>query len=128
MVIGGLAFGIDVGLFSVLHVALHSAVLTGNIISTSAAVVFSFTANAFITFGVSDRLVRRFAGFVAVAACGFLISSGLLWVFALHLDVPAIAVKVGSVPVVFTVQFLLNSRLTFAIGEFSNRGDRSAPA
>lgn len=114
MVIGGVAFFVDAGLFAALHVAAGLNVILANVISTSTAVVLSFTANTMITFKVTDRLVRRFAGFVGVSGCGFLISTGLLWVFVMRLGAPAVIIKIGSVPVVFLVQFMLNSHVTFA--------------
>ena len=112
--IGGVAFALDTGLFALLHMGAGLQPLTANVCSTTIATLFSFLANARLTFGVGDRLLQRGAQFAAVSGCGLAISSCLIWLFVGVVGAPALWVKVGTVPVVFTLQFVLNSRVTFA--------------
>lgn len=112
LVIGAVAFSIDVGLFALLH-ASGVPPLVANLVSTAAALLWSFSANAVFTFGVTDHLLRRFVWFAAVAGCGFAISSAMLWCGQL-LAAPAVLIKIAAVPIVVVVQYLLNSRFTFA--------------
>lgn len=120
--IGGLALGVDVGLFAVVHEGIGVPAIAANAVSTAAAVVFSFLANAVRTFGVTDAMLRRFLSFALVAGLGFLISATALWVFALQLGWRALWVKIAVLPLVAAVQFLLNRRTTFAIASRPRHG------
>jgi putative flippase GtrA len=84
-----------------------------NIIGYALGTCLSFFLNRAITFGVRDAPVRRFLSFISVAAFGYLVSTGVLWILveAFHLD-PVIS-KVVTLFVVLAIQFTLNSLITF---------------
>lgn len=112
-VIGGGAVVIDVGLFWVLNELADMSVVISNTLSIFTAMLYSFLLNAFFNFRTRDRLLRRFAGFAAVTACGYIVSTLLLWIFSEKMGINGTLIKTISLPVILMVQFSLNSRFTF---------------
>jgi putative flippase GtrA len=110
--IGATASAIDVLLFMLLHVGLGTTPLFAHSISVPAAVIFSFVVNARHNFRVSDHLVLRLLSFVAVCVVGYLAGYGVI-VAAVWAGASATVGKFLSLPVVFVVQYILNSRITF---------------
>ncbi len=113
--IGGTSVVIDFGVFLLLHTMSGVHELLAHAASVSAAVLFSFTMNAKYNFKTTDRIVARFATFVAVSAVGFVIGAAVIWGLV-QFAVAAEIAKLISLPVVAGVQFVLNSRVTFAEG------------
>lgn len=112
-VIGGGAVVIDVGLFWILNELVDLSAILSNTFSVFAAMLYSFVLNAFFNFRTRDKLLRRFMSFAVVTLCGYILSSGLLWVFSDKLGFNATLIKALSLPVILLVQFSLNSRFTF---------------
>jgi putative flippase GtrA len=112
-VIGGLAVMIDFSIFAALALFTAIPVLLANTISTFTAMVYSFLTNAFFNFKVSDKILLRFVSFSIVTLCGYLISTGMLWLFVTVYDFNPVLIKAASLPVVLLVQFYLNSKVTF---------------
>lgn len=112
-VIGGSAVVVDVGIFAILSTVTELHILLANAISTGVALVYSFLANTFGNFKVTDRMLLRFASFAVVSGIGFVVSSLVIaagvWFFALN---PIIA-KGISLPIVLVLQFALNKSVTF---------------
>ena len=115
--IGGFAVVIDVGLFWVLAATTSIPVIANNAISVFVAMVYSFLMNAFFNFRTTTGLAKRFISFVAVCTIGFLVSSLMLWTMSDIIGMNSILVKNLTLPVVFIVQFTLNSRITFKVKE-----------
>ncbi len=111
--IGGVALVIDVGLFWLLDHFTGISVLINNGISIAAAMVYSFLMNAFFNFRTRSGLLKRFISFLLVTSTGFLISSIMLWTMSEILGLDSLLVKNLTIPVVFFVQFTLNSKFTF---------------
>lgn len=84
-----------------------------NLLGYLGGTLVSFFLNRKITFSIQDKVVRRLAIFLGVAAIGFSASVVLLW---LMVDVilfdPKIA-KLLTLPVVVILQFSLNRQITF---------------
>lgn len=112
-VIGGGAVVLDVGLFWVFNELVELSVILSNTLSVFVAMLYSFTLNAFFNFRTRDNLLRRFASFGVVTFCGYLVSTGLLWLFSDVASINATLVKTLSLPIILFVQFGLNSRFTF---------------
>lgn len=110
--IGLIAVAIDLGVFLLLD-RRGVAPLLANSASVGLAVAFSFLANARFTFGVRDRIVRRFAAFASVSFAGFLLGQVILLVL-ISLGVAAGVAKVLSIPVVVGMQYIVNTNWTFA--------------
>lgn len=122
-IIGGFAVVIDVGLFWILDATTNISVILNNAISISVAMVYSFLMNAFFNFRTRTGLWKRFMSFGVVTTIGFLVSSLMLWVLSEAIGLNSVLVKNLTLPVVFIVQFTLNSRFTFKVEK--NHEDRA---
>jgi putative flippase GtrA len=112
-IIGGFAVVIDVGLFWLIDATTSTPVVVNNAISIGTAMVYSFLMNAFFNFRTRTGLLRRFASFAAVTTFGFAVSSAMLWVLSELVGLNSVLVKNLTLPVVFIIQFTLNSKFTF---------------
>lgn len=111
--IGGVAVVIDVGLFWLLDATTSMPVVLNNGISILAAMIYSFLMNAYFNFRERSKLLVRFVSFGFVTGVGFLISSLMLWTMSEVMGMNSVLVKNLTLPVVFIVQFTLNSKITF---------------
>lgn len=110
--IGSVACALDVGLFLILHNVGGFPPLLAHSISVPIAVLFSFTCNAVLNFGTTDYIPLRFLSFVAVACVGYLAGAAILSIRDL-LGVDANLAKALSLPLVFALQYSLNSLISF---------------
>lgn len=110
--IGGSAVMVDVVLFALLHEVFGWSAIASNSVSVPVAVVWSFTLNATINFKTTDVIMARLASFAAVSGIGFVASLLIIW-GVLGIGQPGLVAKLVSLPVVFILQYFLNSRLTF---------------
>lgn len=111
--IGGFAVVIDVGLFWLLDATTTIPVVANNAVSIFAAMIYSFLMNAFFNFRTRTGLLKRFLSFGVVTGIGFLVSSLMLWIMSEIIGLNSVLVKNLTLPVVFIVQFTLNSKFTF---------------
>ncbi len=110
--IGGSAVVLDVGLFSLLHNALDWSALSANAVSVPVSVVWSFGLNATINFKTTDVILARLASFSIVSGIGFAASQLIIWIVEGAGQAGFVA-KLVSLPIVFVIQYVLNTRLTF---------------
>ena len=111
--IGGFAASIDVGIFIFLHEFINIKSLISHSVSVPISAIFSFSANAYFNFRKSDLLFYRFVSFSIVITIGYLF--GILIIFTID-DVLQLGGTIGklfSLPFVVTLQFYLNSKITF---------------
>lgn len=111
-VIGASASALDVVLFFIVHNGFHASALVAQSISVPTSVIYSFSINARHNFHTNDHMSLRLFSFCIVALIGYLagyaiIAAGLA--FALDANIG----KILSLPVVFVIQYFLNSRVTF---------------
>lgn len=111
--IGGVALSMDVGLFWLLDGLTELPVIVSNGLSIMTAMIYSFLMNAFFNFRTRSGLGKRFIMFGLVTFLGFLISSLILWTLSDLIGLNSVLAKILTLPVVFVVQFSLNSRFTF---------------
>ena len=111
--IGGFAASIDVGIFIFLHELIEIKSLISHSISVPISAIFSFSANAYFNFKKSDLLFYRFISFSTVIGTGYLL--GILIIFFIDnvLQLGGTIGKLVSLPFVVTLQFYLNSKITF---------------
>lgn len=112
VLIGATASAIDVILFMALYSGLGTTPLFAHSISVPVAILFSFAVNARHNFRVSDHLALRLLSFVAVCVVGYLAGYAVI-VAAVQAGASAGLGKIVSLPVVFVVQYVLNSKITF---------------
>lgn len=110
--IGGAASAIDVVLFLLLFNLVGTTPLLAHSISVPTSVLFSFATNARHNFRTSDRLALRLVSFVIVCAIGYAAGFGVI-AAAAGLGFGENAGKFASLPIVFAIQYVLNSRITF---------------
>ncbi|MEZ5228392.1 MAG: GtrA family protein [Acidimicrobiales bacterium] len=110
--IGGSAVVVDVGLFTLLHEVAGWQALAANAVSVPVSVVWSFVLNATINFKTTDVILARLASFSVVSGIGFAASQAIIWA-AESAGISGFVAKLVSLPLVFILQYLLNTRLTF---------------
>ena len=74
--------------------------------------VFSFVVNARHNFKISDHMLLRLFSFSVVCLIGFFAGYGVI-LAAQAAGLDANMGKIASLPVVFIMQYVLNSRITF---------------
>ena len=113
ILIGAFAASLDVGIFVFLHEWIGIKPLICHSISVPIAAIFSFSVNAYLNFKKTDLLFSRFFSFSTVIGIGYLL--GLLIIFVIDnvLQFGGTIGKLASLPFVVTLQFYLNSKITF---------------
>lgn len=115
LLIGGMASAIDVLLFMALFNIAGTSTLVAHSVSVPTSVLVSFFMNARHNFHTDDHMALRLLSFVVVCGLGYLAGFGVIDA-ATKLGLGANAGKIVSLPVVFAIQFVLNSRITFRKG------------
>lgn len=123
VVIGATASAIDVGLFLILFNVVHTTPLMAHSISVPTSVLFSFFINARHNFHTADHIVLRLISFAVVATIGYAVGYGIIELSS-SIGLGANAGKILSLPAVFALQYVLNSRITFR--KTSGQGSDSA--
>jgi putative flippase GtrA len=104
---------LDLILFFVLFNLFQIDKNLATFMSTSAGITNNFLWNAFVNFKTSDQLAKRFGQFYLVGLSGIVLTVAIFFVFVDQLHLNANLVKVGSLPPVLVMQFLLNKYWTF---------------
>lgn len=112
-VIGATASAIDVILFMVLFNFVGTSALVAHSISVPTSVLFSFVVNARHNFKTTDHTALRLVSFVVVCTIGYAAGFGVIELCRAQGIGPNLG-KIASLPVVFVLQYVLNSRITFA--------------
>jgi len=111
--IGGVASLIDVGLFVLVHELVGASALIAHSISIPVSAAYSFVGNAWFNFRTTDRLPGRAASFAIVVALGYALGAFVIMVFVNHTSLGGTIGKLVSLPLVFVLQFVLNSQFSF---------------
>jgi putative flippase GtrA len=111
-VIGAAASAIDVVLFLLLYNVAGTSALAAHSVSVPTAVLFSFVVNARHNFKTTDHTTLRLISFVIVCTIGYAAGFAVIELCSAA-GLGANVGKVVSLPVVFVLQYLLNSRITF---------------
>jgi dolichol-phosphate mannosyltransferase len=112
LLIGATASAIDVVLFLLLYNVVGTGALVAHSISVPTSVLFSFVVNARHNFKTSDYMALRLVSFVIVCTIGYLSGFGVIELCRQQ-GIDANIGKIISLPVVFALQYALNSRITF---------------
>ena len=115
-VFGVFGLSLDYGIFILLvHLLIPSALASG--IGYLCGTAITFLLNARFTFGVSNRMVRRFGRFFMVAGVSAALSSLLIAVFEFFAPSSGLLLKVAVTTPFLAIQFVVNSRWTFLQAE-----------
>jgi putative flippase GtrA len=109
---GGSGVALDFCVYAVL-VSLGLWYQAANIVGYAAGTLLSFVLNRAITFRVMDAPLRRLASFLAVAAIGYGVSSGALWLLIERMAFNQLLAKAAVLVLVVIIQFGINSAVTF---------------
>jgi putative flippase GtrA len=112
LLIGGAASAIDVALFMIFYNAVGLSEWQSHSISVPTSVLFSFVINARHNFKTNDHMLLRLFSFSVVCSIGFLAGYGVIMAVE-SAGAGGNIGKLASLPVVFILQYLLNSRITF---------------
>lgn len=112
--IGASGVLLDLTVFFLLFNAAHLDKFAATATSTTVGIVNNFGWNARFTFGVSDRLVARFARFYLVGLAGIALTAALFGIFTDLLGWDANVVKLLSLGPVLVCQYAANKRWSFA--------------
>lgn len=112
LLIGAAASAIDVLLFMVLFNLVGLTEWQSHSISVPTSVLFSFLVNARHNFKTHDYMLLRLLSFSIVCLIGFFAGYGVIEA-ARMAGIDSNIGKIASLPVVFVIQFVLNSRITF---------------
>lgn len=126
LLIGVSASAIDVILFLVLFNLVGTSTLVAHSVSVPAAVLFSFFVNARHNFKTTDHTALRLLSFIMVCTVGY--AAGYVVIVAVaNAGLSENIGKIVSLPVVFVIQYILNSRITFrASGQTSDQTSTKA--
>jgi putative flippase GtrA len=111
--VGVLGLVVDMGIFYLMNKKLGINYVVSNITSSSLAVIHNFILNSYFTFNVTDKKLKRFLSFYAIALVGMGISTGLLVVFIDVLKLDSMISKLISIIIVALIQYFFNKKLTF---------------
>ena len=108
-IVGLTTTALDLGLFGALAVVAGIMPVVANIVSYSSGIVASFILNRGWTFGErrSEAAHRHAIKFVVTNLAGLAISTAIVALLVLALDVPRFAAKGASLPVVFAWNYAL---------------------
>ena len=112
ILIGATASAIDVILFLVLFNVVQTSAIVAHSISVPVSVLFSFFTNARHNFKVADHTALRLLSFVVVCTIGYAAGYAVI-VAVVAFGFSENIGKIASLPVVFVIQYALNSRITF---------------
>ena len=112
LAIGATASAIDVILFMVIYNLLNAVGAGGALDLRAGLGVFSFVVNARHNFKTSDHMALRLLSFVVVCTIGYLSGFGVIELCRQQ-GLDSNIGKIISLPVVFAIQYVLNSRITF---------------
>jgi UDP-galactopyranose mutase len=111
-VIGSFSAGLDSLIFYFLR-SLDWNLYAANFIGINLGIMCSFSLNALFNFKMTDKLLKRAAGFLSVGYFGLLLSTLIIYFGVDVMKLRDITVKIFSVFIVAGFQFVLNKFITF---------------
>lgn len=112
-IIGSIAAGTDISIFTILVKVLSFNVLLSNAISNTIGTSISFILNRQFNFKVKDNALKRFIIFSIVGIIGLGISTICLYILVDRLGIEEIFSKLITLIFVVIVQYTLNSKISF---------------
>ena len=112
-VFGSTAAVVDLASYLLLFNFFNVSAILSTVSSISLATIVGFVLNALINFKVCDKLLLRFASYSATSGIGMAVSVLMLYVFNDLYGFGGNIVKIISLPIIFLIQYLINSRVSF---------------
>ncbi len=111
--IGITGASIDYLIFSFLTIKLGLFYQIANAISVSCGISNNYVLNYYFNFKMREGFFKRFVQFYSVGIFGLLLNAILLYVFIDRFVLPVNITKLFVILIVITIQFLLNTNITF---------------
>ena len=111
-VIGVCASLIDISVFIFLHEFISLGAIICHSISIPLSAIFSFICNAYLNFKKTNLIFYRFISFLIIVAAGYLLGVIVILFVDSYLNFGGTIGKLFSLPLVFIVQFYLNSKIS----------------
>jgi putative flippase GtrA len=113
LIVGGLSFFVDIGIFVLLRMA-EMSVIPASIVSFIAATGANYALSTVLAFqGGRFRRHIELVRFLVVVLVGLALNTGLVWVFAYPLGVDPTLAKIIAVPIVLVWNYLGRRLLVF---------------
>ena len=113
LIVGGLSFFVDIGLFVLLRMA-EMSVIPASIVSFIAATVANYMLSTALAFqGGRFRRRTELARFLAVVLVGLVLNTALVWCFVYPLGLNPTLAKIIAVPIVLVWNYLGRRLLVF---------------
>jgi putative flippase GtrA len=120
---------VDLGVFALVYRGAHIDRNLAAAASSFCATTLTFLLNARMNFRQWNHLLIRYVLYLAVAVVGVGVTLGTFYVFVDLIHYAVMPVKVGSLGLVFIVQFTLNRLITFrCVPLFAGRVELPAAA
>ena len=113
--VGALGLVVDMAVFYLMNKRLGINYVVCNISSSTLAVIHNFMLNSYFTFNVTDRKMKRFLSFYAIALVGMAVSTGILALLIDIFKLDSMISKFISIVIVALMQYFFNQKLTFRI-------------
>lgn len=113
LIIGLLAMAIDLGLYFLLYNSFDINPIVATIISVAVAIIFGFTGNQKYNFKAKGNIFKRFVSYASINSLGLILSIVFIYVFNTKLGFNANVVKILSLGVIVSMQYLLNRIVSF---------------
>jgi protoporphyrinogen oxidase len=82
-------------------------------LSVTSATIYAFLVNIFLNYKTQDHFFRRFVAYASVSGIGLLVSAAILFVLVDLAGFNGFWIKIGSLPIIFILQYSLNRRYSF---------------
>jgi putative flippase GtrA len=113
LIVGGLSFFVDIGIFVLLRMA-EMSVIPASIVSFMAATVANYVLSTVLAFqGGRFRRHIELVRFLVVVLVGLALNTGLVWLFVYPLGVDPTLAKILAVPIVLVWNYLGRRLLVF---------------
>lgn len=123
--IGVSAAVIDVLVYVSLYRNTQLPAATATSLSVGSAILYAFLLNAYFNYKTSDNLLRRFTSYSLISGVGLLVSATIIYLLVDLLGWDGIIIKLATLPIIFLLQYSLNTKFTFH--DLSHKGTEDAP-
>lgn len=113
LIIGLMAMSIDLGLYFLLYNSFGWHPVLATIVSVAVAIIFGFIGNQKYNFKVEDNVFKRFISYASINSIGMVMSIVFIYVFSTKFGFNANIVKVLSLGVIVTMQYIMNRIVSF---------------
>lgn len=113
LIIGGGAVIIELIIFTLIFNLSNVNAVPSNVIANVVSTTYSFILNSRYNFRKTDQVAKRMTTFFIISAIGFIAGTIIIYVMTDLMGINGNISKLVSLPVVVSIQFVLNKFITF---------------